>query len=94
MSNDGIPSETKLSVALRFFAGGDPLDIMVTHGISQTSVYRCVWAVVDAVNATPSLAIEFPSDHEDQKKLPEDFSPKVKQDLTIVWVLLMAFSSG
>ena len=84
LSNDGIPSETKLSVALRFFAGGDPLDIMVTHGISQTSVYRCVWAVVDAVNATSSLAIEFPSDHEAKKKLPGDFSLKVKLDFSII----------
>ena len=52
------------------------MDNMITHGISQTSVYRCVWAVVDAVNATPGLEIEFPKDHEKQKEIARGFQKK------------------
>ena len=76
LSNDGIPSETKLSVALRFFAGGDPLDIMITRGISHSSVYKCVWQVVDAVNECDMLKITFPKNHEAQHKIARGFQDK------------------
>jgi hypothetical protein len=47
--NDVIPMPTKISVALRWFAGGSAYDISIMHGISHTDVFRCVWRVVDAV---------------------------------------------
>jgi hypothetical protein len=63
--NGLIPTPRKISVALRYFAGGSPYDISVVHGISHTDVFRCVWTVVDAVNACPELAFGYPSDHSD-----------------------------
>ena len=81
LSNDGIPAATKLSVALRFFAGGDPLDIMITHGISHPSVYKCVWSVVDAVNSSKCLDIKFPSTHEEQLAIADGFRKKSAANL-------------
>jgi hypothetical protein len=37
-------------MALRWFAGGDPLDIMQVHGVGHDEVSTSVWDVVDAVN--------------------------------------------
>jgi len=50
-SNFFIPTTIRLSIALRFFAGGDPLDIMINHGVCKPSVYRSVWGVVDCINS-------------------------------------------
>jgi hypothetical protein len=46
--NGLISSPTKISVALRYFAGGSPYDIAVAHGISHTEVafqehLDCCW---------------------------------------------------
>ena len=40
--NGGTDSRLKLSVAIRYFAGGDPLDIMASHGISHTSIFNII----------------------------------------------------
>jgi DDE superfamily endonuclease len=71
--NGLIPSPTKISVALRYFAGGSPYDIAVVHGISHTEVFRSLWTVVDAVNACPDLAFEYPKDHSEQQKIADGF---------------------
>ena len=49
-----IDSAVRLSVAIRFFAGGSYLDIHTDHGIGRSSMYESVWAVVDAINNFPS----------------------------------------
>ena len=49
-----------MAIALRFLAGGSPLDLRLIYHVSKSYVYDCVWAVVDAVNR--HLAIEFPID--------------------------------
>jgi hypothetical protein len=73
-ANNGlIPSPTKVSVAIRYFAGGSPYDISVVHGISHTDVFRCVWTVVDAVNACPEFAFKYPSDWTEQQELADGF---------------------
>ena len=76
--NSFIPSETRLSVALRFFAGGRPDDIMLVHGISFVKFYKSLWAVVDAVNSCDNPAIDFsyPSDHEKQREIASEFHSK------------------
>ena len=51
--NGLLPPEMRLSIALRYFAGGDPYDIMLVHGVSHAEIYRSVWKVVDAVNHCP-----------------------------------------
>jgi hypothetical protein len=71
--NGLIPSPTKVSVAIRYFAGGSPYDISVVHGISHTDVFRCVWTVVDAVNACPEFAFKYPSDWKEQQQLADGF---------------------
>ena len=34
-----IKTEIRLSIALRYFAGASPYDLVVTHGVSMTSVF-------------------------------------------------------
>ena len=58
--NGIIRSELKLSIALRYLAGGDPLDIMISHGVSHSSVFESLWQVVDAINMCEALKISFP----------------------------------
>jgi len=57
--NGDIDRSARLSMALRWFAGGDPLDIMQIHGVSFGEVYKSVWDVVDAKNLCPSLQAEY-----------------------------------
>jgi hypothetical protein len=71
--NGLIPLPTKVSVALRYFAGGSPYDISVVHGISHTDVFRNIWVVVDAVNKCPELEFRYPSDHLEQQKIADGF---------------------
>ena len=66
--NGAIATELKLSVALRYLAGGDPLDIMISHGISHSAVYESIWLVVDAINHCDELKIRFPSTEEEQQR--------------------------
>jgi hypothetical protein len=61
MSPYNIGTKLRLSIALRFFSGGCPYYIMITHGISLASVYDSVWGVVDAINMNKELAYCFPN---------------------------------
>ena len=45
-----IPVEARLAVALRYFAGGDPKDLMLIYDMSKCQVMRCIWCAVDAIN--------------------------------------------
>jgi hypothetical protein len=64
--NGKIAASACLSMALRCFAGGSPLDICVVHGASHCEVFRSVWTVVDAVNRCDLLAMTFPACHMEQ----------------------------
>ncbi len=80
--NGAINSKLRLSVALRFYAGGSPLDIMLSHGLSRQSVYRSVWGITDAINSTLSLSLnqnnaDFPS-HEEQEEIAKGFKVRSK----------------
>jgi len=66
--NGLISSSIRLSAAIRFCAGGSPVDIALSHGICVKDVYKSLWRVVDAINSTKSMNIIFPS-KEEQKKL-------------------------
>ena len=81
--NGIIEAATKLSMALRYFAGGCPPDIAVMHGVSPRRVLPCVWEVVDAVNFCESMKIEFPKDHSEQKKIARGFQKRSKADFDI-----------
>lgn len=71
--NGLIPSTTRLAVALRYFAGGSPYDLSLLYGMSLTEVYSSVWRVVDAIIACRVLRIEFPSNHQEQRRLAAGF---------------------
>jgi hypothetical protein len=71
--NGLISSETRLAAAIRYFAGGRPDDIAISHGIGQSEVFFSVWKVVDAVNRCPELAFSFPESHAKQKELAAAF---------------------
>ena len=51
-SRSGIPIElaTRLAVALRYCAGGDPHDLKLIYCMSKAQVINCLWKVVDAIN--------------------------------------------
>mmetsp|Transcript_8527 Transcript_8527/g.12462 ORF Transcript_8527/g.12462 Transcript_8527/m.12462 type:complete len:280 (+) Transcript_8527:160-999(+) len=75
--NGNISTLLRLSAAIRFFAGGSVYDIMLSHGMGKQSVYKSVYGVVNAVNATAALAFndngaEFPS-HEEQREIAAGF---------------------
>ena len=74
--NGRIKTSIRLSAALRYFAGGDPLDIAIVHGIARSEVFTSVWAVVNAVHQTKSLDISFPTDHQEQKEIAKGFLAK------------------
>ena len=56
-----IKTRTRLAIAIRYFAGGSPYDIMLTHGVSFSTVFSSVYGVIDCVNECEELAFQFPS---------------------------------
>lgn len=78
--NGDIPFATRLSIAIRWFAGGEPLDILQVHGVSYQQVYVSVWNVVDAINACESIQIAFPIEHSKQMEIANGFRLKSKVD--------------
>jgi hypothetical protein len=74
--NGKIPIEIELSIALRYFAGGSPLDFIASHGMSHSSVWNCIWRIVVAINECKELQIEFPEDHSVQQKIAAAFKAK------------------
>ena len=79
--NGHITKMARLSMALRYCAGGDPLDISDIHGVSSDEVPNSLWDVVDAVHASPELDISFPETHTAQLEVMEGF--KVKSTIGI-----------
>ena len=67
--NSVITTIVWLSIAMRYFAGGDPYDISVAHGISHKEVFRSLWRVVDAVIKCPQLAFRFPKEYDKQEEI-------------------------
>jgi hypothetical protein len=78
--NGPITHTVRVSITLRYLAGGQPLDIALVHGVSHSEVFESLWKVVDAINQHPELAITFPTSHQQ----------KVALVLVIVWEQLMA----
>jgi DDE superfamily endonuclease len=74
--NGPISHSIRLSITLRYLAGGQPMDIALVHGVSHSEVFDSIWKVIDAINVEPNLAIHFPEDHEEQLQLADDFKKK------------------
>jgi len=71
--NGHIQSSVRLACALRYFAGGSPYDLMGKYGISHTVVMESVWYVVEAINNTCDMDIEYPESAEEQNKIALQF---------------------
>ena len=84
--NGLIPSATRLSCAIRYFAEGSVYDIALSPGVLVRSVYISVLRVVDAVNNTCEFDIIFP-DHRDQKISHNNSKRKARLDL-IMWLVV------
>ena len=61
-SEQEVPPEVSLSIALRFMAGGSHLDIADLHGVDERSVYRHFHRVVDAINETYDISVDVTDD--------------------------------
>ena len=48
-------------MALRYFAGSSPWDLVVTHGVSYASLLTSIWGVVDVINTCPDMSYNFPT---------------------------------
>jgi hypothetical protein len=62
-----------ISIALRYLAGGQAMDIALVHGVSHSTVFESLWLVVDAINQQSELTINFPEYHDEQLQLANDF---------------------
>lgn len=71
--NGYISAELEVSSSLRYFAGASMYDLILTHGISHSTLFTLVWRVVTAINNCPELNINFPNDHEEQKAIAAQF---------------------
>ena len=65
LPNGPITARARLSMALRFCAGGNQLDIADLHGVSSNEVIYSLWDLVDAIHSLPELTISFPETHAD-----------------------------
>ena len=74
--NGMIPLRSRLGCALRFWAGGDPCDLILVFGMSYSEIFRSIDFVLDAINQTESLQIKFPTDHEKQKSIAREYQSK------------------
>ena len=60
-------------MALRYFAGGDPVDICCVYKVTRALVYQSAWLVVDAIHRTKQLDMSFPTKHEEQLAMAKEF---------------------
>ena len=59
-----------------FFAGGSACDIFPLFRIGHTSLFRCVWAIVHAINESQDMRIDFPMEHFKQQQIAHGFIKK------------------
>jgi hypothetical protein len=78
--NGDISTAARLSMAIRWFAGGDPADIFQVHGVSYGQVLISVWIVVDAINQCETIKIRFPTDYDEQQLIAKGFESKSQVD--------------
>ena len=75
-SSHPIPSVTQFAVELQFLATGSFQTVIATsHGVSQSSVSRCIAAVTDALCSIAKDYIKFPNLHE-QSQVQQSFLEK------------------
>jgi len=55
----GLSHVRRTALALRYLGGGSYVDICAVLGVQPATLYRSLWEVIDAINATPSLDLDF-----------------------------------
>ena len=65
-------------MALRYFAGGSCLDILMSHGVGKTDFYKFVQAVVHAVNNADELMLQFPKTIDECTATANEFAARSK----------------
>ena len=55
--NGDILNSHRLSMAIRWMAGGNKMDISPNHGVSMDETMKSVWEVVQAVNSCKELKL-------------------------------------
>lgn len=74
--NGDIVPALHLSMALRYFAGGDPPDIGPVHGVHPNEVLNSVTRDINAVHCAAELKIGFPENYADQHRVADEFKEK------------------
>ena len=80
--NGKITTQIRLACALRYFAGGSYLDIIMSHSVGKTDFYRSIWGVVHATNECSSLDFQFPSTLAECQSISNEFSLRSKVGFT------------
>ena len=55
----GLSPLCRTALALRFLGGGSYVDICAVFGVHPATLYRSLWDMIDAINAAPSLDLDF-----------------------------------
>jgi len=55
----GLSRLCRTGLALRYVGGGSYVDICAVLGVHPATLNRSLWEVIDAINATPSLDLDF-----------------------------------
>jgi len=55
----GVSAEVRTALALRYLGGGSYVDICAAFGVHSATVYQSLWDIVDAVNCSLGLALDF-----------------------------------
>ena len=81
-ANGRIDPSLRLACALRVFAGGDPVDITLSLGMPKTAVHDSVTYIIGSILKSDKLQIAFPTNHDDQKKIAEEFDQNSQANFT------------
>ena len=80
-SGSYVSAELRLSMFLRYIAGGQVKDIIHMHGVHNSTFYQAIWQVVDFVNNTIPLAYPL-GDNSKLKSIAEGFCVITKGVIT------------
>jgi len=59
LSRLGVPPDGRTAIALRYLGGGSSIEIGAALGVYSATVYRALWDVIDAVNSSPTLDLDY-----------------------------------
>jgi hypothetical protein len=74
--NGPISDALRVSITLRYLAGGSVYDISLSHGVAISTVYKIINQVVIAITKCPVLKIKFPTSHDEQEIIAGGFQSK------------------